>query len=312
MEFGDRDEQLHDESPTEAYRVRDNSEKSGIAWGQRKLLMSLVSFLTVYMKRDKRYRVVYAGAAPGINIGIVSKLFPEIIWHLYDPSNIALSTDFQKGIIVYQKRFTDDEAHYWAEQQRLKGDIYFISDIRTVDHNNVDNLVEHEEDIVRDMEMQKRWVEIIRPCYSQLKYRLPYAIPGIPNNYKYFVGVIYKTPWSPQSSTETRLVVGNDLSYREYNCELYQSQMFYHNNTLRKVGKFSSKHLDGKELVNEWDCCCELHIWGKYLELKNLSCSPKELSEWTTQMLNLGRSKKKYDTLSKLRSNPRAIQNRNT
>ena len=311
MEFVDEDEKLNDNSPTETYRVRDDSEKCGIAWGQRKLLLSLVSFLTNFLDKKKRYRVVYAGAAPGINIGIVSQLFPEVIWHLYDPDNISLKTDFTKGIIVYQKKFTDYEAQYWAEQQKLKDDIYFISDIRTVDHNRSQNLSEHEEHILEDMEMQKRWVEIIRPRYSQLKFRPPYSIPGVPQTINYFSGIIYKTPWAPQSSTETRLVVENNFSYREYNCEIYQSQMFYHNNTLRKTENCQDKELV-KELVNDWDCLCELHIWKKFLERKKINSTPEKISNWATEMLNVGRSKKKYDTLNKLRNEPRAIQKRNT
>lgn len=308
MEFTRDCEKLFPDSPEEEYRVRDDSEKKGISWGQRKLLLSLVSFLTKYLE-NKNPVVVYAGAAPGINIGIVAELFPEVTWHLYDPAHMALRTNFQKRIIVYNKCFGETEVNYWKKYQETHGNVYFISDIRTVDHNKITDLTVHENEIINDMKVQQSWTETIKPCRAQLKFRLPYAIPELPETFEYFTGDIYKTPWSPQSSTETRLVV-SELKLQNYSCRKYQSQMFYHNNSLRGFENYSSPLTDGKELINDWDSCCELEIWKQYLTVHPLDKTATQLSEWATHQLNQNRRKNR-DTLSKLRKDPRAIEKRN-
>lgn len=313
---------LKDDDPEEPYRRRQDEEKKGISWGQRKLLLSLVSFLSKYLDKNiKNPVVVYAGAAPGINIGIAAKLFPNITWHLYDPAKFKLKTDLTRKIIVYPKKFTDQIAEYWSKHNN----IYFISDIRTADYTKLKDLNENEQQILGDMEMQKRWVEIIRPLCSQLKFRLPYDIPGMPDQIEYLDGVIYKTPWSPQTSTETRLVVTNlgvnsPFAYRTYSCQKYQSQLFHHNVIVRETYKFENDCMDPPELLDEFDSCCEVLIWKDYLNYLGSSVSEAGLNSPTSEnVIQLSRqatdlltkNRKYKDTLSYLRDNPRAIKTRN-
>ena len=55
---------LLDSMPKTKYKQRTDFEKKYIRhWGQRKLLLSEIYFLTKY--GDKSFNVVYAGAAPG-------------------------------------------------------------------------------------------------------------------------------------------------------------------------------------------------------------------------------------------------------
>ena len=49
--------------------------------------------------------------------------------------------------------------------------ILFISDIRTVGSEEGE---EREETIINDMRMQEKWIELVQPDYSLLKFRLPY------------------------------------------------------------------------------------------------------------------------------------------
>lgn len=314
MEFIKDHELLKEIDPEEPYRRRKDDEKTSISWGQRKLLLTLVSFLSNHLNKNVKNPVfVYAGAAPGINIGIASKLFPQITWHLYDPAKFKLKTDLDKKIIVYQKRFTDETAKYWGQKQQKNGNIYFISDIRTADYTKTKDLNDNEKQILQDMELQKRWVEIIRPCKSHLKFRLPYTIPNLPNEVNYFDGIIYKQSFAPQTTTETRLVLTSpNFNYKTYSCEKYQSQMFYHNTVIRENNKYQNDFMDPPELLDDYDCCCEISIWKDYLIYLEKEITKEEilkLSRDATKLLTQGR--KYADTLSYLRSNPQAIKNRN-
>jgi hypothetical protein len=288
------------------YRRRRDEEKNCVSYGQRKLLLSLVSFLSKHCRDIENAVILYAGAAPGLNIGIAASLFPKFSWHLYDPARFGLTTNMEKKIFVYRKYFDDEVATYWAGKQN----IIFISDIRTADYTKAKNLDENEDQIEHDMEMQRKWVEIIRPIRCQLKFRLSYTLEGRKNEFEYFDGIIYKQPFAPQTSTETRLVLsGKDLKYKIYDCNKYEKQLFYHNVVVRETNKYDNPEADGVELVNDWDSKCEVTIWKDFLGEKGNKDEILRLSIEATRLLNL--NKKVPDTLSYLRSNPRAIKNRN-
>lgn len=72
-------------------------------WGQRKLLLSEIEFLTLFS--EPGVTVVYAGAAPGTHTASLARLFPEVHqFVLVDPSPfIAKSSD---RIVVRQEYFT--------------------------------------------------------------------------------------------------------------------------------------------------------------------------------------------------------------
>ena len=313
MDFTPDDEILKETDLKEPYRRRTDEEKTGISWGQRKLLMILVSFLSKHLDKNIENPVIlYVGAAPGINIGIVKKLFPHISLHCYDPLAFKIQTNVKEKLIVYRKKFTNELAEYWGKIQEKDQNVYFISDIRTADYTKVDNLLDNEKQILQDMQLQKEWVEIIKPCKSQLKFRLPYTIPGVPDEIEYFDGIIYKQPWQPQTSTETRLVLtSSNLTYKKYSCETYQSQLFYHNIITREKTKYSES-IDPPELLDDYDSNCEVQIWKDYLNWKNEEITKEKIVKLSRNATKLLTQNRKYkDTLSYLRENPRAIKNRN-
>lgn len=308
--FESSDEILNEENEQLEYRRRRDDEKTCVSYGQRKLLLSLVSFLSKHTKHLKRPLLLYVGAAPGLNIGIAINLFPNFEWHLYDPARFAISTDVKRNVFVYQKYFEDETAKYWAERRKGRN-LIFISDIRTADYTKAKDLNENEDNIEIDMEMQRKWVEILRPEVTQLKFRLSYVLDGRNKEYEYFDGVIYLQCFCPQTSTETRLVF-SDIKYKKYNCEKYEKQLFYHNAITREKTRFLNEEADGVELINDWDCSAEVNIWKDYLNFIGREANKEEilkLSQHATKLLNA--NKKQSDTLSYLRSNPRIIKNRN-
>jgi len=57
--------------------------------------------------------------------------------------------------------------------------------------------------IRRDMELQKEWVRLTRPKHSMLKFRLSWDM----DEYSNLDGEVRLQPFTPQRSTETRLLV---------------------------------------------------------------------------------------------------------
>jgi len=66
---------LSTDAPRTPYRRRHSDGKSVIHWGQRKLLLSEIEFLTLYGHLSKT--IVYAGAAPGSHITKLSEMLTE-------------------------------------------------------------------------------------------------------------------------------------------------------------------------------------------------------------------------------------------
>ena len=95
-------------------------------WGQRKLALTLIQFITRFWNRQQtpNHVVVYVGAAPGFNIEFAIKLFPGLTWHLYDTNTINVK--LSAWVKVYQRLFTDHDAKRWANRT----DVFLISDIR--------------------------------------------------------------------------------------------------------------------------------------------------------------------------------------
>ena len=314
IEYKKEDLFVNSEDPELPYRRRKDEEKTSVSWGQRKLLLVLLQFLNLFWDKNKVEKpvVIYAGAAPGINIKIVSELYPEVEFHLYDPAPFKIKSTSK--IHLYNEYFTDKTARKWAD----RNDIYFISDIRTADYTLVSNLDKNEAQILSDMKNQMNWHQIIKPVEAQLKFRLPYTGGNRPETVEYLTGWVFKQPWAPQTTTETRLVPTSDPSdlTKKWNCMKYQSQMFHHNTIVRETYKYKNfinsdlTHLDEPELLNDWDSMTEAWILRDYLIRRgsNPSYVPT-LSKLLTKKLT--KKSKFNDNLDTLRNTPQLIKNRN-
>lgn len=252
--------------PQESYRERKGESKHATKWGQRKLMVSEIHFFTLFWDSRKISRplAVYAGAAPGNHIPFLSALFPQIEFHLYDPRQFSIKET--EKIKIHRDLFTDEDAAQWSG----RNDVFFLSDIRTADIVEMERIA-IETAVNQDMRDQQRWYSIIKPVSALLKMRPPYAYEDIPSRYNYLPGYLFKQPWAPQNSSETRLVPTSDEEI-EYNIVKYGDQMFYHNNTLREKAKYinplnnTETEVDPPELLNDWDSIAETNILIEYLE----------------------------------------------
>jgi hypothetical protein len=293
--------QLHPEAPLRIYYRRSHEPKYVAHWGQRKLLLNEIAFLTLFWNPQQTPQpvIVYVGAAEGDHIPMLLELFPQIKeLHLYDPRPFRITSSPQ--IHIYNEYFNDETANRWAHRD----DIFFISDIRTADYETM-NEMENEHTILKDMRDQQRWVKIIQPVQAHLKFRLPYCdkVDSSLLQVDYLRGHILLQPWVGPTSTEARLVPYRDpqtntFTEMTWDAQTYEEQLFYHNTVLRNHQLYDNPFLphdpespiDPPELSNDWDSLAEITILQAYLHKMHSGHPQREeillLSQRITSFLN--------------------------
>lgn len=258
------------------YRRRRNEYKPQLHWGQRKLLLSEIEFLTLYAPADKKWLVVYAGAADGKHDIYLASLFPNCEFHLYDPArfdrNLVEFSKTHDNIKIFNEYFTNEV----CEKYKNKNNILFISDIRTVSNkqkninknNEFDTSGDEEWDkeIEENMNWQKEWINIIQPEAFMVKFRLSYS----PGKTEYYDGKIYFQVWAGSTSTEGRLIAQKPYNMKEYNNEDYEQCMFKLNVCDRANEWNEIPFPYPSPVLNNYDVLAEEHILAEYIkEFKN-------------------------------------------
>lgn len=288
---------LNPEMKREKYHSRKNEIISTLHWGQRKLLLTEIEFLTNYLYVTERNSfdckkdtyVIYAGSAPGVHIGYLSKLFPRVYFILYDPRQFNIKLKECPRVITYEQFFTDTTAKEWESARHPSKNVLFISDIRT---GSKDMKIGDFEDCVKsDNKNQLCWYNIIKPKMTMFKFRLPYDSDEFT---EYLDGQVYLQPYAPETSTETRLIVGSNAKLIKYDNRLYEEQMFYFNkHTRNQTCNNLLNNIHKKNGVSDnFDGSSEIHILQQYLlnnsdELKStelISCIIKMIGEISSEL----------------------------
>jgi len=240
-------------TPTFKYEEQKQQPTSVIHWGQLKLLLSEIEFFTQYIPKNKDVYVIYAGAAAGSHIYILSLLFPRIYFYLVDPNPFDSILKKMKRVYFNNGLFTDKLAK--KLHNKLKGKlVYFISDIRS----GFEKVFE--EDVNNNMKQQMRWHKILKPEYSMLKLRFPYNKTG---PYEYFDGKIFFQAFAPTISSETRLIVPKKYKLKKYNIQHYEAIMYYFNRVTRsQYYKHTYNNIKGMDHC--YDCSSTFHIINEY------------------------------------------------
>lgn len=242
------------------YSRREEKIKTTIHWGQRKLLLSEIEFLTIIGPRDLRGSlVVYAGAAPGTHMMYLTSLFPEVEFLLYDPAPFNKQLPGYPMLHTKRQFFTNTRASKIGRRNQHRN-VFFISDIRlanpkTMTEDEVEKAVE------LDMARQMEWHRLIGAKRSMLKFRLPWA----DGKTQYLAGDIYLPVWGPQTTTEARLITDPDHPHKivTYNNKHYEMQMMFFNNVTRH--SLFPHDVHGQGLDHCYDCAAEIHILKQYL-----------------------------------------------
>lgn len=230
------------------YRQRKDQFRTTIHWGQRKLLLSCIQFLNKYQHLASK--VVYAGAAPGTNVLILTELFPNHHFYLYDPRPFDPDLADNPKIHLFQVYFTDEVAKSYKSQ-----DVLFWSDIRTGSLED-DNF---EEEIISNNKMQERWHYLMEPERAMYKFRLPYKA----GHTEYMRGQVWMQVWAPETSTETRLIVRKHPDRKTYSNKKYEKRLFYFNLITRQWGHYPTYQCQC------YDCCAEAYILSQYSNTEN-------------------------------------------
>ena len=194
--------------------------------GQLKLLVSEIEFLTPHY--GQQFRVIYAGAAPGVHMPILAGMFPTMHFVLVDPVQSMIANGEYENIEVMRAFMTDTLASSFASSPTP---LLFISDVRVGAPSSNESDEAQQLRIQRDMDAQRRWLEVMRPQSSILKFRLPWSVGGGTTNYP--SGGIYFPVYGKQLTHEARLIVPMDAPAIEYDNLLYERQMAYFNSKMR-------------------------------------------------------------------------------
>lgn len=230
------------------YRRRTDEPKSTLHWGQRKLLVAEIEFLTTY--HSQADVCVYIGAAPGTHIPFLAQLFPFLRFILVDPSSFAISESY--NVIIHQIFATPEFCSTFRSMKTI-----LISDIRTADHR-IMTPSEVDACIQRDMELQKQCVIAQVPVACMLKFRLPWSA----GSSTYLKGKVFFPIWGPQTTTESRLVC-TSLDECAWSHSLYNERMFYFNVISRPSAYFH--HVCAKGIDFCYDCAAEVQILAHFV-----------------------------------------------
>jgi len=244
---------LQPTAPRMKYRRRRDEVKTVVHWGQRKLLLSEIEFLTLHSLPGSL--IVYAGAAPGTHIDYLADLFPNVNFELVDPAPFTVKQRLPRIRLRENSLFTDDLAREYAAQNT---DILFISDIRSADPSVLSE-DETEQQVAQDMKMQSTWHRLMNARNSMFKFRLPWK----PGKTTYLAGAIYLPIWGPITTTESRLIVERGAEDVEYDNSGYEEQMFYFN-TVTRVARYQH-NITGEGIDHCYDCTAEISVLRDYL-----------------------------------------------
>lgn len=276
----------------EKYKSSKGERLCIVKFGQRKLLLTLLQFLTICVKKyKKKYDkgkliVLYIGAGDGTNIYAISKMFPKMKFILYDDHFDDILKK-RPNVEIHTKLFFIENAEQYVKDGK---NILFLSDIRT-------NLIVKDEptefDIYNNSLLQLSWIIKIKPLMSHLKFRCLFVdknwdlddttynlhkeifkdtltkdelIKQLKKKIKYNIGTIFLQPWTGPSSSETRLVIERDEigKFKEYDNVEYEDKIYSFNKM-----KHTSLYKDTKcdNLCDCYDCNLEADIIKKYIEL---------------------------------------------
>lgn len=220
----------------------------------------------------------------------------------------------QGGVVLVPKYFFDVDAEFFAA--KFSGNCFLCTDIRDLTYTGmVKDLTRANAVVMKDMELQKRWVQLMRPVSSLLKFRLPWIIPGQSRESmtEYFTGQIYLQAWNGSTSSETRLCT-DGIEMTRYSNKLYESMTFYHNNETREKDHYVVKvHSIAKDIDfdtsktgydEKFDSSMEIFVLSEYLRKYQfggeVSLKIQELSSLIDKCLGGPNLKSRRENVSKL------------
>jgi hypothetical protein len=256
--------------------------------GQLKLFLTEMLFLSKKADpKNKSLKLLYVGAANGYHIAKLADYFPDITFDLWDASEFEVAR--RPNIRIFNKFFTDEDA---LKYKKEADNLLFNSDIRNLEigkYKTQENIKENDKIILKDLEKQVKWIQIIRPISSCIKFRLPFEIEKT----KTLTGKIYLQPFGPLG-TEMRLITNDYDTKVEYDNKEVDEKLAYFNFYIRLAPNKNirwKKIMDKYRIRNTWDNCVGLYIVQLYLKkIKNIE-SDEETGKVYMEILEFHRKR---------------------
>jgi len=215
--------------------------------GQYKLFVSELQALGYAREQGINIEtMVYAGAAPGTHVLLLSEMFPKTQFVLYDPADFDQRLKHCPNVKCIQELFTDLDVEKWTGKN-----ILFVSDIRsgTVDDDTTFNSF-----VADDMQRQQEWVLKMRPPLSLMKFRLSYTDGVNDVVTEYLDGTINLQSFCGNTSTEARILIDarNGFATKQYSAIEYEEKHAYFNTVIREWAMFDNPFND----MSLGLCCC--------------------------------------------------------
>jgi len=259
-----------------------------------RLFTAELLFLIYYIEpvKNKNNRVIYMGAAPGFHLVKIMKMFPDIMFDLYDKENLHIElqkyvNDNPDQVTYFDENFSVETCKFYEETE---DNLYFMTDHRdpefmtdpiftySKDKNDEKQKyqVKKEESYKHDMDLQMEICKVLKPLYAYLRFRPPHFYSGLsPKNasMEYFSGTLFLMVFNDYKSIEGRLVVSNfDNCDFLWNYESYQYRLNYFNNEVRESmlkNPFTFDQTPLKDqLGNKFETVMLIYLLKEYFKLQ--------------------------------------------
>jgi hypothetical protein len=224
--------------------------------GQLKLLLIEIEFITRLKKLNIQFKNFYVcGAAPGIHYYILSEMYPEIQFILYDKRSFYKKLYKQKNITLIKSYVTQDIVKTFNNG-------VFISDMRSLEiEENKLNINMNNTIIFRDMYEQLFLYKLSGCIACLLKFKVPDNITSFP----YIKGSLLIQPFI--NSNELRLILTSpNIKYQYYNgneidkkCQLINNYWKFENEINCNIESIK-KIIKEKKFHMKWDTIALLDI----------------------------------------------------
>ncbi len=109
------------------FRTRKGESKTTYHWGQRKIFLSWVEFLTSTVgkrleeSQDGKvwFDVICTGCAPASHLPLLRAWFPTCDFHCYDQRLFDNSLRIEPGMFLYRRAFTNEDAEFWSKPEEV-------------------------------------------------------------------------------------------------------------------------------------------------------------------------------------------------
>jgi len=269
---------INAEAQRSRYKRRNNEWKSVSNDNQKNSLLPEIEILTKFKVRN----VLYASNNKIQHIEKLAKLFSNINFILVSPHNYEINLDNLK---IINNEFTDEIAKRYKISNMI-----FICNMSynyknyKINANNEELNDNTKELMLENIENQIKWCQIIKPVASLLNFKLPWD----DDTTKYFDGTLFYPVYGSSTDTETKMLVTDYDTMKEYRNNWYEEVMFHFNSVMRTAyydlnftNELNETNMDEHSVTyldHCYDCSAELFILNNYIKKFKIDKTAIQLS----------------------------------